>query len=61
MKLVIDEVFSAVIEYLMEEGYVKLEQYFQAEYGDDDLEELGGNDPADVNAAGLKKKIAVLN
>jgi transposase len=33
----------------------------QAEYGDDDLEELGGNGQADVNSELLKKKIDELN
>lgn len=107
MKPVIGEVFSTVIEYLVEGGYVKLENYFadgtkieadgnkhkvvwakrkdryqnrvkeqigellkqidqaneaeEAEYGDQDLEEMGGNGSGDVNAEKLKQKIAELN
>ncbi len=107
MKAVIEEVFTAVLEYLVAEGHVKLEHYFldgtkieadankhkvvwakrrenyhrrvqeqikellkqieqaneeeQAEYGDDDLEELGGNGQLDENSELLKKKIAELN
>jgi len=107
MKPVIGEVFSTVIEYLVEGGYVKLENYFadgtkieaegnkhkvvwakrkdryqkrvkeqigellkqidqaneeeEAEYGDRDLEEMGGNGSGDVNAEKLKQKIAELN
>ncbi len=107
MKAVIEEVFTAELEYLVAEGDVKLEHYFldgtkieadankhkvvwakrrenyhrrvqeqikellkqieqaneeeQAEYGDDDLEELGGNGQLDENSELLKKKIAELN
>ena len=107
MKPVIDEVFTSVLEYLVEGGYVKLENYFldgtkieanankhkvvwskrnenyqkrvreqikglldeiekanEAEnekYGDDDLEELGGNGQEDINSERLKKKIDELN
>jgi transposase len=107
MKGVIEEVFTAVVEYLVAEGLVKLEHYFldgskleadankhkvvwakrratydkrvkeqikellkqieqenedeEAEYGDDDLEELGGNGPQDMNSERLKQKIAELN
>jgi len=107
MKAVIEDVFSAVLEFLVAAGHVKLEHYFldgtkigadankhkvvwakrrenyhkrvqeqikdllkhieqvneeeQAEYGDDDLEELGGNGQADVNSELLKEKIDELN
>jgi Transposase and inactivated derivatives len=107
IKPVIEEVFNAVLEYLVAEGYVKLENYFldgtkieadankhkvvwakrrenyqkrvqeqikdllkhieqvneeeEAEYGDKDLEELGGNGEPDVNSERLKKKIDELN
>lgn len=107
MKTVIEEVFSAVLEYLVEAGHVKLEHYFldgtkieadankhkvvwakrrenyhervqkqikellnqieqtnedeQAEYGDDDLEEMGENGQDDVNSERLKKTIDELN
>ncbi len=107
MKGVIEKVFTAVLEYLVEAGHVKLEHYFldgtkieadankhkvvwakrrenyhrrvqeqirdllkhieqvneeeQAEYGDDDLEELGGSGRDDVNSEQLKKKIDELN
>jgi transposase len=107
MKPVIGEVFSTVLEYLVEGGYVKLENYFadgtkieadgnkhkvvwakrkdryqnrvkeqisellkqidvaneaeELEYGDRDLEEMGGNGSGDVNAEKLKQKIAELN
>lgn len=107
MKPVIDEVFSAVLEYLIEGGYVKLENYFldgtkieanankhkvvwakrnenyqnrvreqiqgllgeiekaneaeNEEYGEEDLEELGGNSKEDINSERLKKKIEELN
>jgi transposase len=107
MRAVIEDVFSAVLEFLVAAGHVKLEHYFldgtkieadankhkvvwakrrenyhnrvqeqikellkhieqvneeeQAEYGDDDLEELGGNGQADVNSELLKKKIDELN
>ena len=106
MKPVIDEVFTAVLEYLVEDGYVKLENYFldgtkieanankhkvvwakrneyyqkrvreqikgllgqiekaneaeNDEYGDDDLEELGGHSKEDINSERLKKKIEEL-
>jgi len=104
---VIEDVFSAVLEFLVVAGHVKLEHYFldgtkieadankhkvvwakrrenyhkrvqeqikelvkhieqvneeeQAEYGEDDLEELGGNGQADGNSELLKKKIDELN
>jgi hypothetical protein len=107
MKAVIEEVFGAVLEYLVAAGQVKLEHYFldgtkieadankhkvvwakrrenyhkrvqeqikellkqieqvnedeQAEYGDDDLEELGEGGQEDVNSELLKKKIDELN
>ena len=108
MKGVIDEVFGEVLEYLMEQGYVKLEDYFvdgtkveanankhkvvwekrnrryterlqekirellveidavnaaeNAEYGDKDLEELGGSGSGDgMDAEKLAKKMAELN
>ena len=107
IKPVIEEVFNAVLEYLVAEGYVKLENYFldgtkieadankhkvvwakrrenyqkrvqeqikellkhieqvneeeEAEYGDKDLEEMGGNGEPDVNSERLKKKIDELN
>ena len=107
MKAVIEEIFTAVLEYLVEGGHVKLERYFldgtkieadankhkvvwakrrenyhkrvqeqikgllkqidqanadeQAEYGDDDLEELGDSGQEDVNSERLKKKIDELN
>src|SRR5512139_1723392 len=107
MKGVIGEVFSGVVEYLVAEGYVKLEDVFvdgskieadankhkvvwakrkdryekrvkeqiqglleqieqaneeeQAEYGERDLEEMGGNGTPDVNGERLKKKIEELN
>ncbi len=107
MRPVIDEVFTAVLEYLVEGGYVKLENYFldgtkieanankhkvvwekrnenyqkrvreqikglldeiekaneveNEEYGDEDLEELGGNSQEDINSERLKKKIDELN
>jgi transposase len=107
MKPVIEEVFRAVLEYLIEKGYVKLEQYFvdgtkveadankhkvvwakrkekyqkrvreqigellkqieqaneaeQAEYGDEDLEEMGGKGSQEENAEALKQRIAELN
>lgn len=107
MKAVIGEVFSSVVEYLMERGYVKLEEYFtdgskieadankhkvvwakrkdryqkrvkeqirelleqieqvnaeeEAEYGDKDLEEMGGRGDPEENAAALKQKIEELN
>jgi transposase len=105
MKEAVREVFAAVVEVLMEEGYVKLENYFvdgtkieananahkvvwakrteknkeklrtkieklldeieqvneqeNAEYGERDLEELGGKETLD--AGKLKEKIAKLN
>jgi transposase len=107
MKPVIDEVFSLVVEHLVEAGYVDLENYFvdgtkieanankhkvvwakrnhtyqkrvreqiqdllkeietanqaeEEEYGDKDLEELGGNGQTELNAQKLKEKIALLN
>jgi len=107
MKPVIDEVFTAVLEYLVEGGYVKLENYFldgtkieanankhkvvwakrnenyqkrvkeqikgllgeieraneaeNEEYGDDDLEELGGNGKEDLHSERLKEKMDELN
>jgi transposase len=107
MKGVIEQVFTAVLEYLVSAGHVKLEHYFldgtkieadankhkvvwakrrenyhtrvqkqikellkqieavneaeQAEYGDEDLEELGGSGQKDVNSERLKKKIGELN
>jgi transposase len=107
MKGVIEEVFTAVVEYLVAKGYVKLEHYFldgskieadankhkvvwakkrenyhkrvqeqikellkhieqvngeeQEEYGDNDLEEMGGNGQADINGELLKQKIDALN
>lgn len=107
MKGVIDEVFREVLEYLIEAGYVKLENYFadgtkieadanqhkvvwakrkehyqkrvrqqigellkqieaeneaeQAEYGDKDLEERGGNGSGELDAERLKQRIDELN
>jgi transposase len=107
MKAVIGEVFGLVVEYLMEQGYVKLEEYFvdgtkieadgnkhkvvwakrkeryekrvkeqikelleeidrvneeeEAEYGERDLEEMGGNGSGDEGSRELKKKIDELN
>lgn len=107
MQPVIAEVFAGVVEYLIEGGYVKMENYFadgtkieadgnkhkvvwakrknryekrvkeqvnellkqieaendaeEAEYGERDLEEMGGNGTEDVNGERLKKKIAELN
>src|SRR5512134_1285278 len=107
MKGVIGEVFSGVVEYLVAEGYVKLEDVFvdgskieadankhkvvwakrkdryekrvkeqiqglleqieqaneeeQAEYGERDLEEMGGHGTPDINGERLKKKIEELN
>jgi transposase len=107
MKPVIEQVFAAVVEYLVAEGYVKLEQYFldgtkveanankhkvvwakrnehqqerlqekiqkllteiettnaaeQAEYGERDLEENGGQKDGGFDAAKLEQKIAELN
>ena len=106
MKGAIEEVFTLVLEILVEEGYVKLENYFvdgtkieadanrhkvvwaksrgkreerlrekvkellkeidaeneaeNAEYGDKDLEEMGGSG-GEINAEKLEKKIAELN
>jgi transposase len=105
MKGAIEEVFTRVLELLVEEGYVKLENYFvdgtkieananrhkvvwaksrakyqermrekvkdllkeieavndaeNEEYGDKDLEEMGGG--GEINAEKLEKKIAELN
>jgi transposase len=107
MKGVIGEVFSGVVEYLVAEGYVKLEDLFvdgskieadankhkvvwakrkeryekrvkeqirglleqieqaneaeQAEYGERDLEEMGGNGKPDIDGERLRKKIEELN
>ena len=107
MKGSIDQVFSEVLEYLIEMGHVKLEHYFadgtkieadankhkvvwakrkdsyqkrvrkqiqellqqieqtnaeeQAEYGDDDLEERGGNGSGEINSERLKQRIEELN
>jgi transposase len=107
MKAVIEEVFTAVLEYLVRAGHVKLEHYFldgtkieadankhkvvwskrrenyhrrvqeqikellkqieqanedeQAEYGEDDLEEMGGKGSDDVNSELLKQTIDTLN
>jgi len=107
MKEVVEEVFAEVLEYLIDEGYVKLETYFvdgtkieananryqyvwrknvgryqrqvrekiealldeiervneqeQAEYGDEDLEELGGRGSKELDSAELASRIAGLN
>lgn len=108
MKVVIDDVFGSVMEYLVEAGYVKLENYFldgtkveanankhkvvwekrrrkyqgrlqekirellkeidavnaaeNAEYGDKDLEEMGGSGAGGgMDAAKLAEKMAELN
>jgi transposase len=107
MKTVIDEVFAEVLEYLIETGHVKLENYFvdgtkieadanqhkvvwakrketyqkrvrekidklleqieqvnaeeQAEYGEKDLEERGGNGSGEMDSQRLKERIAELN
>lgn len=108
MKAVIDDVFGSVMEYLVEAGYVKLENYFldgtkveanankhkvvwekrrrryhgrlqekirellkeidevnaaeNAEYGDKDLEEMGGSGGGGgMDAAKLSEKMAELN
>lgn len=107
MKEVVGEVFAEVLEYLIEEGYVKLETYFvdgtkveananryryvwaknvqryraqlrekigalldeieqvneeeQAEYGDEDLEELGGRGNQGLDSEELSSRIAGLN
>lgn len=107
MKGVIGEVFSSVVEYLVAEGYVKLEDVFvdgskieadankhkvvwakrkdryekrvkeqiqelleqieqaneeeQAEYGEQDLEEMGGHGTPDIDGERLQKKIGELN
>jgi transposase len=107
MKKVIENVFTAVLEYLIETGHVKMEYYFldgtkieadankhkvvwgkqrenyhrrvqkqikellqqieqinaeeQAEYGDDDLEEMGSSVVGDLNSEQLKQKITELN
>jgi transposase len=107
MKGVIGKVFNAVVEYLVAEGYVKLEDLFvdgskieadankhkvvwakrkeryekrvkeqiqelleqieqanedeQADYGERDLEEMGGNGTPDIDGERLKKKIEELN
>jgi transposase len=107
MRVAIGEVFAEVLEYLIDEGYVKLQTYFvdgtkieaaanryryvwaknvarykagvrekikallekierenereQAEYGDEDLEELGGGERADLDSEELARRIAGLN
>lgn len=107
MKGVIDQVFAEVLEYLIETGHVKLENYFvdgtkieadanqhkvvwakrketyqkrvrekidelleqieqtneaeQAEYGEKDLEERGGNGSGEIDSQRLKDRIAELN
>jgi transposase len=107
MKAVIGEVFGAVVDYLVDAGYVKLENLFvdgskveadankhkvvwtkrkeryekrvkeqiqellqeienandaeQAEYGEKDLEEMGGSGTADLNGERLKQTIDELN
>jgi hypothetical protein len=107
MKGVIGEVFSGVVEYLVVEGYVKLEDLFvdgskieadankhkvvwakrkeryekrvkeqfgelleqiekvneaeQVEYGERDLEEMGGRGTPDIDGKRLKQKIEELN
>jgi transposase len=107
IRAVMDDVFAEVLEYLIDEGYVKLETYFvdgtkieananryrhvwrknvvrykagvqekiralldeiervneeeQAEYGDDDLEELGGRGSGGLESEALAKRIADLN
>ena len=107
MKGVTDTMFAEVLEYLVEEGYVKLEHYFadgtkieadankhkvvwakrketyqkrvreqieellkeieqeneaeQAEYGEKDLEERGGNGGGEINSEQLRKRIEEIN
>jgi transposase len=107
MKAVIGEVFGAVVDYLVEAGYVRLENLFvdgskieadankhkvvwvkrkeryekrvkeqiqellqeienandaeQAEYGEKDLEEMGGSGTPDLDGERLQKKIDELN
>jgi transposase len=107
MKEVVGEVFAEVLEYLIDEGYVKMETYFvdgtkieananrygwvwaknvrryqtqvrekigalldeiervneqeQAEYGDEDLEELGGKGGGGLDSGELASRIAGLN
>lgn len=107
MKEVMEEVFAEVLEYLIDEGYVKTETYFvdgtkieananryryvwrknveryqagvrekigalldeiervneeeQAEYGDEDLEELGGRGSKEPDSGELANRIAGLN
>lgn len=107
MKGVIDEVFAEVLQYLIDEGYVKMETYFvdgtkieananryrwvwaksvrryqtqlrakietllneidrvneqeEAEYGEEDLEELGGSGGGELDSAELASRIAQLN
>ncbi len=107
MKAVIGDVFSQVLEYLVAEGYVKLENYFldgtkieadankhkvvwakrrenyekrvqkqiqellkhieqvndeeQAEYGEEDLEELGKSGPKEVGSERLQKTVDKIN
>ena len=107
MKGAIEEIFTEVLEYLIEGGHVKLENYFvdgtkieantnkhkvvwakrnenykkrvkeqiqellkqieqankaeQEEYGDEDLEEMGGNSQEDINSERLKQRMEELN
>jgi transposase len=107
MKGIIDKVFAEVLIYLIEAGYVKLENYFadgskieadankhkvvwakrkehyqkrlrekigellqqidqeneaeQAEYGDEDLEERGGNSSGGIDSEELKQRIDEIN
>jgi transposase len=107
MQAVVGEVFAEVLEYLIDEGYVKMETYFvdgtkieananrygwvwaknvrryqtqvrekigalldeiervneeeQAEYGDEDLEELGGKGSGGQDSEDLASRIARLN
>jgi transposase len=107
MKEVVGEVFTEVLEYLIEAGYVRLETYFvdgtkveananryryvwaknvqryqtqirekigalldeieevneaeQAEYGDEDLEELGGQGHRELDSEELASRVARLN
>ena len=107
MKGAIEEIFTEVLEFLIEGGHVKLENYFldgtkieanankhkvvwakrnenyqkrvkeqikellkqieqtnkveQDEYGDEDLEEMGGNSQEDINSERLKQRMEELN
>jgi len=107
MRAVVGEVFAEVLEYLVDQGYIRLETYFvdgtkieananryrpvwrknveryrmqvrekvgalldeieraneeeQAEYGDKDLEELGGGGRRDLDSTELASRIAGLN